>query len=157
MSFFIEGNETKKLFFFGEGNGNPLQCSCLENLRDGGAWWAAVCGVAQSRTRLKRLSSSSHSIRVCVCVCVCVMFVFKLVFWFFQIYTGVELLSTQNSLSCKSNFQGLPWLSSAQESIFQCRGQEFDLWWGNEDPTCCGATQPATLTRPVHSRAHMGN
>ena len=43
----------------GEGNGNPLQCPCLENPRDGGAWWAAVCGVAQSRTRLKRLSSSS--------------------------------------------------------------------------------------------------
>ena len=37
----------------GEGNGNPLQCSCLENPRDGGAWWAAVCGVAHSRTRLK--------------------------------------------------------------------------------------------------------
>ena len=43
----------------GEGNGNPLQCSCLENPRDRGAWWAAVYGVAQSRTRLKRLSSSS--------------------------------------------------------------------------------------------------
>ena len=40
----------------GEGNGNPLQCSCLENPRDRGAWWAAVYGVAQSRTRLKRLS-----------------------------------------------------------------------------------------------------
>ena len=45
----------------GEGNGNPLQCSCLENPRDGGAWWAAVYGVAQSRTRWKRLSSSSSS------------------------------------------------------------------------------------------------
>ena len=43
----------------GEGNGNPCQHSCLENLRDGGAWWAAVCGVAQSWTRLKWLSSSS--------------------------------------------------------------------------------------------------
>ena len=43
----------------GEGNGNPLQCSCLENPRDGGAWWAAAFGVAQSRTGLKRLSSSS--------------------------------------------------------------------------------------------------
>ena len=43
----------------GEGNGNPLQCSCLENPRDRGAWWAAVCGVTQSRTGLKRLSSSS--------------------------------------------------------------------------------------------------
>ena len=42
----------------GEGNGNPLQCPCLENPRDGGAWWAAVCAVAQSRTQLKRLSSS---------------------------------------------------------------------------------------------------
>ena len=42
----------------GEGNGNPLQYSCLENPRDRGAWWAAVYGVAQSRTRLKRLSSS---------------------------------------------------------------------------------------------------
>ena len=40
-------------------NGNPLQCSCLENPRDGGAWWAAVYGVAQSRTQLKQLSSSS--------------------------------------------------------------------------------------------------
>ena len=45
----------------GEGNGNPLQCSCLESPRDGGAWWEAVYGVAQSRTRLKRLSSSSSS------------------------------------------------------------------------------------------------
>ena len=44
----------------GEENGNPLQCSCLENPRDGGAWWAAICGVAQSRTRLKQLSSSSR-------------------------------------------------------------------------------------------------
>ena len=46
----------------GEGNGNPLQCSCLENPRDGGAWLAAVCGVAQSRTWLKWLSSSSINI-----------------------------------------------------------------------------------------------
>ena len=45
----------------GEGNGNPLQYCCLENPRDWGAWWAAVYGVAQSRTRLKRLSSSSST------------------------------------------------------------------------------------------------
>ena len=45
----------------GEGNGNSFQCSCLENPRDAGAWWAAVYGVAQSWTRLKRLSSSSSS------------------------------------------------------------------------------------------------
>ena len=60
-----ESDTTEQLYFhfslscIGEGNGNPLQCSCLENLRDGGAWWAAVYGVTQSRTRLKRLSSSS--------------------------------------------------------------------------------------------------
>ena len=59
-----ESDTTELLHFhfslscFGEGNGNPLQCSCLENPRDGGAWWAAVSGVAQSGTRLKRLSSS---------------------------------------------------------------------------------------------------
>ena len=47
------------LWCIGEGNGNPLQCSCLENPRDGGAWWAAVYGVTQSWTRLKRLSSST--------------------------------------------------------------------------------------------------
>ena len=46
---------------FGEGNGNPLQCSCLENPRDGEAWWAAVYGVARSQTQLKWLSSSSSS------------------------------------------------------------------------------------------------
>ena len=48
----------------GEGNGTPLQCSCMKNPRDGGAWWAAVYGVAQSWTRLTRLSSSS-SMMVC--------------------------------------------------------------------------------------------
>ena len=60
-----ESDTTERLHFhfslscIGEGNGNSLQCSCLENTRDRGAWWAAVYGVAQSRTRLKRLSSSS--------------------------------------------------------------------------------------------------
>ena len=59
-----ESGTTERLHFdfslscIGEGNGKPLQCSCLENPRDGGAWWAAVNGVTQSWTRLKRLSSS---------------------------------------------------------------------------------------------------
>ena len=59
----LELDTTERLHFhfslscIGEGNGNPLQCSCLENPRDGGAWWAAVYGVTQSRTRLKRHSS----------------------------------------------------------------------------------------------------
>ena len=60
-----ESDTTERLHFhfslscIGEGNGNTLQYSCLENPRDGGAWWAATYGVAQSRTRLKRLNSSS--------------------------------------------------------------------------------------------------
>ena len=49
----------------GEGNGNPLQYSCLENPRDGGSWWAAIYGVAQSRTRMKRLSSNSSNMVYC--------------------------------------------------------------------------------------------
>ena len=62
-----ESDTTEQLHFYfslsriGEGNGNPLQCSCLENPRDGGAWWAAIYGVAQSRTGMKRLSSNSSS------------------------------------------------------------------------------------------------
>ena len=51
-------------FIIGEGNGNPLQCSCLETPRDGGTWWAAVYGVTQSQTQLKRLSSSSTLVHV---------------------------------------------------------------------------------------------
>ena len=62
-----ESDTTERLHFhfslscIGEGNGNPLQYSCLENTRDGEDWWAAVYGVAQSRTWLMRLSSSSSS------------------------------------------------------------------------------------------------
>ena len=61
----LESDTTERRHFhfslscIGEGNGNPLQCSCLENPGDGGTWWAAISGAAQSRTRLKRLSSST--------------------------------------------------------------------------------------------------
>ena len=57
----VRHNWATSLSCIGEGNGNPLQCSCLENPRDVGAWWAAVYGVAQSWTWLMRLSSSSSS------------------------------------------------------------------------------------------------
>ena len=63
-----ESDTTERLHFHfslscvREGNGTPLQCSCLENPRDGGAWWAAVYGATQSWTRLKRLSSSSSAV-----------------------------------------------------------------------------------------------
>ena len=65
----LESGTTERLHFdfslscIGEGNSNPLQCSCLENPRDREAWWAAVYGVAQSQTRLKRLSSSSSKVK----------------------------------------------------------------------------------------------
>ena len=64
-----ESDTTERLHFhfslscIGEGNGNPLQCSCLENPRDGGAWRAAVYGVAQSQTWLKRFSSNSSTLK----------------------------------------------------------------------------------------------
>ena len=74
-----ESDMTRRLPFhfslscIGEGNGNSLQCSCLENPRDGGAWWASIYGVTQSQTRLKRLSSSSSRVEMlshwtCVCL-----------------------------------------------------------------------------------------
>ena len=65
----LESDRTERLHFhfslscIGEANGNPFHCSCLENPRDRGAWYAAVSGVAQSRTRLKRLSSSIGAIK----------------------------------------------------------------------------------------------
>ena len=70
-----ELDTTKRLHFhfslscIGEGNGSPLQCSCLENPRDGGAWWATIYGVAESRTRLRRLSSSSTPPSWCYFFC----------------------------------------------------------------------------------------
>ena len=68
-----ESDATEQLHFhfsllcMGEGNGSPLQCSCLENPRDRGSWWAAIYGVAQSRTQLKQLSSSSSLIIWMIC------------------------------------------------------------------------------------------
>ena len=79
-----ESDKTERLHFHfslscvGKGNGNPLQCSCLENPRDGGTWWAAVCGVTHSWTLLKRLSSSSNqdilfTLFQCSALCYCLL------------------------------------------------------------------------------------
>ena len=70
-----ESDTTERLHFhfslscIGEGNGNPLQCSCLENPRDGGAWGAAVYGVAQSRIRLKHLKAVAAAVNLCLDLC----------------------------------------------------------------------------------------
>ena len=91
--------------FSGEGNGNPLQCSCLENPRDGGAWWAADYGVTQSWTRLKRLSrSSSGSSRI--------MLIILFLFLYWISYLPVRL----------------PWWLRQQKICLQCRRPGFDLW-----------------------------
>ena len=69
----------------GEGNGNPLQCSCLENPRDGGALWAAVYGITQSQTRLKWLSSSSSSITDFTWICT-LFYILQNAFTFFSLF-----------------------------------------------------------------------
>ena len=84
-------------YTYGERNGNPLPCSCLENPRDGGAWWAAVSGVAQSRTRLKLFNSSS---RMC------------LYFWFlhFNLDSIFEMFEYSLFFSC---WEFILWLNKS--------------------------------------------
>ena len=132
----------------GEGNGNPLQCSCLENPRDGGAWWAAVYGVAQSRTRLKRLSSNSSSIYAAACqsctsLSSSVFSDFMLVAWMYPWWEYLhhanwQTLNNRNpctksrlwkhSTAC-TLYNGLPRWCSGKESTCQCRCG-FDSWVG---------------------------
>ena len=107
-----ESDTTERLHFdfslscTGEGNGNPLQCSCLENPRDGGACWAAVYGVAQSRIQLLRLSSSSSLPGVLLCCSA------------HQAHRGGPLAGV---LLCKlagQALKGAPWVGSC--SVIQC-------------------------------------
>ena len=93
----------------GEGNGNPLQCSCLENPRDGGAWWAAVYGVAQSWTRLKQLSSSSSGL--CMILGRKSNLLFSILYLFF-LYEGLSFLSFSISFKWKE-FLFLLWSPTA--------------------------------------------
>ena len=102
-----ESDTTERLHFhfslscIGEGNGNPLQCSCLESSRDGGAWWAAIYGVAQSQTRLKQLSRKLlyidwHARHVwpqfCLYFMLCLFFIFTSFLFFFSLFLGKVLL-----------------------------------------------------------------
>ena len=97
------------------------QCSCLENPRDGGAWWAAVSWVAQSRTRLKRLSSSSSSNKKCC--------------WKQGQYIHVTCACTTSNIHLENRtlkyiFAGLPWWLSDKESACQCRRHGFNASLG---------------------------
>ena len=98
----------------GEGNGNPLQCSCLENPRDGEAWWAAVCGVAQSWTRLKRLSSSS----------ICKTLDLQIQYSIFCIRIYNQIPSIKNPLFCRSRNGGSKsYISTSNSSV---KGQYYN-------------------------------
>ena len=86
--------------YIGEDNGTPVQYSCLENPMDRGAWWAAIYGVAQSRTRLKRLSSSSSS--VCICMCIYI-YIYKCFFHIYNSGTTNEQCLLVGSLYFRAN------------------------------------------------------
>ena len=96
----------------GEGNGNPLQCSCLENPRDGGAWWAAVYGVVQSRTQLKWLSSS--------------MLISVYSTWFFMHFSWINPCTSWLQLPMGWSFHN-PHLPSCS-SEFKLRSNEQFTW-----------------------------
>ena len=116
--FFGQISKSEIVGLYGEGNGNPLQSSCLENPRDGGAWWAAVYGVAQGWTRLKQLSSSSSS-----------MVVLFLIFWgtskLFSIVAAPVYIPTNSA-------QGIRFLyiSVITYYFLSFRKQPFALVWG---------------------------
>ena len=100
-----ESDTTERLHFhfslscIVEGNGNPLQFSCLENPRDRGAWWAAVSGVTQSQTRLKRLSSSSSSSSSRLLL---LQILFPIYFVYFHVLRPKECLAFPFQTSSKS-------------------------------------------------------
>ena len=100
----------------GEGNGNPLQCSCLENPRVGGAWWAGIYGVVQSQTRLKQFSSSSSHLQT----------------WIGEQEKASGIVAFHGNLrALLKMFWGFPWQSGGYNFIFQCWGCRFDPQWGS--------------------------
>ena len=95
-----------------EGNGNPLQCSCLENPKDGGAWQAALHGVAQSQTQLKRLSSSSRDISLPTKVCLVKAMVFPVVMYGCESWTVKKIEHRRIDafeLWCWTRLLRVPW------------------------------------------------
>ena len=131
-----ESDTTERLHFdfslssTGEGNGNPLQCSCLENPRDGVAWWAAVYGVAQSRTRLKLLSSSSSN----------------------SLLRGVCLLNCTTEPSCPTTFK---LIRSSQSWLLPFRPPRWALE-SPQQPLHKGGTRSAGNLQAVPGAAEGG-
>ena len=119
------GSRTERLHFHfslsctGEGNGNPLQCSCLENPRDGGAWWAAVYGVAQSRIRLKRLSSSSRYKGKTILHCISFQHFWS---WRDLIVVGLALSKTRFFLTANEQWTKTSHTHTHTHSTSRCSG-----------------------------------
>ena len=117
---------TEQLHFYfshsciGEGKGNPLQCSCLENPRDGGAWWAAVYGVTQSRTWLKWLSSSSNDFTFILYSCKTQTFIAPKIAM--SILPSVTLY-TFSLYCCKLPFPISTSLAHSSDESLQCSAQ----------------------------------
>ena len=127
----------------GEGNGNPLQCSCLENPRDGGAWWAAVYGVAQSRTWLKWLSSSS--IHICMRICMYSKIYTQLFteplgssLWLFKQFIP-KYLSLLGLIYVNPMYGGWDVHSYQASILHSWLRQEGDLLWSAERPLKLGS------------------
>ena len=108
-----ESDTTERLHFhfslscIGEGNGNPLQCSCLENPRDRGAWWAAVYGVTQSQTRLKQLSSSRTRLSYWTTTSIILEMFFKMIWNISLMFSPATLLSLLICLRANANAQNV--------------------------------------------------
>ena len=117
----------------GEGNGNPLQCSCLENPRDGEAWWAAIYGVAQSRTQLKWLSSSSST---------------RLVWGLSEIrwVLSIRMRFVSVCSSYHNKVHGLRGWSNRNTTTKS-------LSTATKDPACCNKDQRAHVPQPILSTA----
>ena len=106
-----------------ESNGTPLQCSCLENPRDGVVWWAAVYGVTQSQTRLKQLSSSSRSLGL---GCLCVERFLPL--GHPQAFKGIEIIRTRQAWRARCGIGQ----SHLSVYLYTCYRLQEILWWSGQ-------------------------
>ena len=123
--------------YIGEGNGTPLQYSCLENPRDGGAWWAAVYGVPVSRTQLKQLSSRSSYIFVIYSTKSCFLF----------------FLSC--AIFCSAYFIWLPWWLRRLSICLQCGRPGFDPWVGKTPWRRKWQSAPVSLPGKSHGQKSL--
>ena len=137
----------------GEGNGTPFQHSCLENPRDGGAWWAAVYGVAQSRTRLKRLSSSNSSkhciLRIYWDSIYLLSFHSTQLKWFIKFTSSITKLFSLLQLIMQVKQWQQQTLDGLQVLIFD---SEYMVFWAPKTSSFMGFSRLLLRKRAQHSR-----